>query len=195
MQITNWIGDRPYATESETLSIGSDKLVYSADETAEFRVRLRDNTGAPRAEADLRAVLYRDGEIYGEVELEADPNMPGIYRARSGRLPPGKFEVAITESSGGEMPQRMEFQVEIPPNLEFGRPMMNQPALENMASQSGGRFFLEEDVASLPDLLESLDQKQVFTEEKQLAFSWWWFLPIIGMLTAEWILRKKSGYV
>jgi len=25
--------------------------------------------------------------------------------------------------------------------------------------------------------------------------SWWWFVPIVGLLTIEWILRKRSGLI
>jgi hypothetical protein len=73
---------------------------------------------------------------------------------------------------------------------------MNRLLLETMAQNSSGRFLREEQASSdLPNLLQTLDRKQVITKETILWSSWWWFGAAILLLTAEWLLRKRLKLV
>jgi hypothetical protein len=38
-----------------------------------------------------------------------------------------------------------------------------------------------------------LSTGQVIESDTVLWQSWWWFLPIVLLLTIEWILRKRFG--
>jgi hypothetical protein len=72
-------------------------------------------------------------------------------------------------------------------NPEWATLTMNRVLLETMAQNSGGRFLREEQAATdLPNLLQTLDRKQVITKETILWSSWWWFGAAILLLTAEW---------
>ena len=72
---------------------------------------------------------------------------------------------------------------------------LNDELLRNLAHSSGGQFFLEEETHNLVNLLESIDRKKVIPSNTVLWSSYWWFAAIVGLLTAEWILRKKAGFV
>jgi hypothetical protein len=73
---------------------------------------------------------------------------------------------------------------------------MNRPLLEAMANTSGGRFMREEQAATeLPDLLKSIDRKQVTIQETILWSSWWWFGAVIVLISVEWLLRKRFKLV
>lgn len=199
MQIANWIGEAPFAVEGDLVSIAADKLVYREDEPVDLRVRLRDEKGAFVDDERLSAVFHQDGVEYAEFELEPDGNGGGIYRGRSGGLQSGSYEVAIrrmaTFGVGPEFEGRMELRVEETPDRELERLTMDQPLLAAMAGASGGRFFYEEDIAEVKEELQSVDRKEVIVTETELWSSYWWFVPVILLLGAEWALRKRAGFV
>ena len=38
-----------------------------------------------------------------------------------------------------------------------------------------------------------MSQGKVIESDTVLWQSWWWFTPLLGLLTAEWLLRKRAG--
>ncbi|MEZ5300225.1 MAG: hypothetical protein R3F11_06100 [Verrucomicrobiales bacterium] len=72
---------------------------------------------------------------------------------------------------------------------------LNRELLENVARASGGQFFPEEEIGGIQNLLDSIDKTRVIESQTNLWSSYWWFGAIIACLTAEWILRKRAGYV
>ena len=47
----------------------------------------------------------------------------------------------------------------------------------------------------LVELLGPASDHREITKEIQLWQSYWWFVPIMLLLTAEWILRRTKGLV
>ena len=69
----------------------------------------------------------------------------------------------------------------------------NEDLLKQMAAQSGGEFFREEEARELVARLEPLSRERIFESDTALWQSWWWFVPLVALLTGEWILRKWTG--
>ena len=69
----------------------------------------------------------------------------------------------------------------------------NEDLMRQIAAQSGGDFFREEEIADLPSRLELLSRENVIESDTVLWQSWWWFVPILGLLSIEWALRKWAG--
>lgn len=195
MQVAGWLSEPPYMVEDDHVSIASDRLVYDPGDLAELRVRLRDATGKFVDTAKLQAVLYEGRNERGSFDLEEDESGGGIYRGISGALASGSYELAIRERDGKEYPPRLRIEVREPPDLEMRQLHMNRDLLETMARRAGGKFFLEEDVAALPAELAQVDRKEIIASDLRLWSSWWWFLPIVALLTMEWTIRKRCGYV
>lgn len=200
VQLANWVGEKPYSVAGERASIGADKLVYSPGEAATLRVRIRDENGRPVSKGEYVAVLYdEDDNIAAEIELQADDNAGGVFRGRSGELRSGEYTVAVRQKyflkKATEFDARAELIVKDASDREMDDLALNSELLKNLSHSSGGQFFLEEETHSLVNLLESIDRKKVIPSQTVLWSSYWWFAAIIGLLTVEWILRKKNGYV
>ncbi len=95
----------------------------------------------------------------------------------------------------GGVEQGMEWAVKI---LRAVRPELasleaNGDLLRQMAASSGGESFGEEEAYALAARLEPLSMEKVVESTTILWQSYWWFLPIIAFLTAEWICRKWMG--
>ena len=191
MQLSSWIAAPPFLVEDKRLSLGTDRLRYQEGDTAELRVRLRDEKGGIMSNAKPRAHVLRNGLEIASLELEPDPAHGGVFRAISGALPAGDYQITVTEGSLPASDTKLSFRVESHANQEWGQLTLNRPLLEDMARSSGGRFLREGDLSQLPDLLQQLDRQETRVRETLLWSSWWWFGIIIALLTAEWLLRKR----
>jgi hypothetical protein len=197
MQLGAWIAAPPFQIDQKKLSLGTDHLRYSPGESSEIRVRVRNDNGDIIADAQPRAYLLHDGAEVATLQLEADPTHIGVYRALTPPLRAGTYEIAVAESpSAPRSDARLSLHVSDTGNPEWATLTMNRMLLETMATNSGGRFLREEQAATLlPGLLQSMDRKQVITDETILWSSWWWFGAAILLLTAEWLMRKRLKLV
>ena len=197
MQLGAWIAAPPFQVEQNKIALGTDRLRYSPGESSEIRVRIRNDRGDITTDAQPRAFLLYEGEEVATLQLEADPTHIGVYRALTPPLKAGTYEIAVAESpSAPRSEARLSLNVSDAGNPEWATLTMNRQLLETMAQNSGGRFLREEQAATdLPNLLQSLDRKQVITKETNLWSSWWWFGAAILLLTAEWLLRKRLKLV
>jgi hypothetical protein len=197
VQLGAWIAAPPFQIDQKKLSLGTDRLRYSPGEASEIRVRVRNDQGDIITDAQPRAYLLHDGNEFATLQLEADPTHVGVYRAVTPPLKAGAYEIAVAESpSAPRSDARLSLHVSDAGNPEWATLTMNRPLLEAMAQNSGGRFLREEQAATdLPNLLQTLDRKQVITQETILWSSWWWFGAAILLLTAEWLLRKRLKLV
>jgi len=67
--------------------------------------------------------------------------------------------------------------------------------LRQIAKESGGQYYREEDMRRIIDVLGPASNRREEIRETQLWESYWWFVPIMLLLTAEWILRRVKGLV
>jgi hypothetical protein len=197
MQLGAWVAAPPFQIDQKKLSVGTDRLRYSPGEASEIRVRVRNDKGDIITDAQPRAYLLHDGNEVATLQLEADPTHVGVYRALTPPLKAGAYEIAVAESpSAPRSEARLSLHVSDTGNPEWATLTMNRTLLETMATNSGGRFLREEQAATdLPNLLQTLDRKQVITKETILWSSWWWFGAAILLLTIEWLMRKRLKLV
>lgn len=197
MQLGAWIAAPPFQIDQKKLSVGTDRLRYAPGEASEIRVRVRNDKGDIITDAQPRAYLLHDGNDIATLQLEADPTHVGVYRALTPPLKAGTYEITVAESpSAPRSDARLSLHVSDTGNPEWATLTMNRTLLEAMAVNSGGRFLREEQAATdLPNLLQTLDRKQVITQETNLWSSWWWFGAAILLLTIEWLMRKRLKLV
>lgn len=156
-------------------------------------VRLLDKDFGPRKDPQVEATLeYLDArpgqEKLRKVTLQAIPGRPGEYRALLTHDRPGRFELRVNNPE----PSTFAFQVELPPRHELEESGMAEKALRDMAQLSGGQFYREEDLHRLPDNIEL--RKAQFTRRQEVLL--WGPLTLIlfvGLITAEWLVRKFSN--
>jgi hypothetical protein len=82
-------------------------------------------------------------------------------------------------------------------DLELDSPMADATLMDNLATMTGGKALVPEE---LPDLLRQLAQNtqtlEVQTEAKKTFWDTWpFFLGLVGLLGTEWFLRKRWGLV
>lgn len=194
-QVANWIAELPFAVRDKFVSLDAGALTYRPGESAELRARLRDSKGKPVTDTAVDAILYREGIKVATIRLAPDENAGGLLRGRTNALEPGNYEVGVEAAAipSGELRARTSFKVEPRPTGELVQLNANEDLLRQISELSGGAYLREEEIDRLADLLAPMSQGRIVESDTVLWQSYWWFLPIILLLTAEWILRKRFG--
>lgn len=118
---------------------------------------------------------------------------------------PGRYEGAVTAVKTGIHTVRVQFpdelvankgiestfEVELP-NLETTQVWLNRPLLMELARQSGGRYFeldqLDQLVAAVPNRVEQVQER---SPSQPLWDSPGMLAALVGLLSIEWLLRKR----
>ena len=77
-------------------------------------------------------------------------------------------------------------------DLEMADLALNEPVLQRLAAATGGRYLRPDETAELRGLLKG-DEQERATEMKDLWHNAWTLVAIIGLLAAEWLVRRRSG--
>jgi hypothetical protein len=194
-QLANWIAELPFAVRDKFVSLDAGAITYRPGDSADLRVRLRDGEGRPVTNATVDAVLYRDGLKVASIRLLADDNAGGLFRGKTAALEPGNYEVGIESVAipANELKARTSFKVEPRETGELTQLSVNEDLLRQMAALGGGQYLREEQIGRLTDLLAPMSQGKVIESDTILWQSYWWFTPVILLLTVEWIIRKRFG--
>ena len=199
-QMAAAIMEPPYAVRDKQIALDAGTVNYVAGDAVELRARLRDEQGRAITKGHPRALLYRAGQKVATVTLGADDNSGGAFRGRTGPLVPGNYELRIDATGlvSGANELRAEFFVQSG-GRDAARELIdlncNEELLQQMSRASGGEYCREEDAARLVERLEPLSKGRIEEDETILWQSWWWFVPIIALLTTEWLLRKRAGLI
>jgi hypothetical protein len=169
----------------------------SVGDEVTVRAAVRDVAFAPMrdAEVDVR-VSGPDGklqELRASAEEKDDhgsplfstkftPQQPGLYRvnvwARRGRTDAGSAASALLV--GGA-------------DVEMSDPRLNSALLQRVTAATGGRLMPPGDVEPLVSALRAATPAAALMVRHDLWHNAWSFLLIIGLLTAEWLLRRRWG--
>ena len=199
-QAANAIMEPAYTVHNKFIALDAGAANYLAGECAEIRVRLRDEQGRIIAAGHPTALLSRDGKKLATIPLTADENSGGVFRGKTTPLPPGRYEIRV--DTGHLVPETEDMPVEFyvqrkggDPARELGELTCNEELLQQISRASGGEYYREEDAAKIVTSLDPLSKGRIEESETILWQSWYWFIPVIVLLTTEWILRKRTGLI
>ncbi len=194
-QLARHIAEQPYAVQDQFVKLDAGGATYRPGDKAEIRARLRDRDGKPMPGAKVGALLFRDGRKIATMPLETGDNKSGSFRGQSPPLEPGQYEVGLSVAGleDSQLKARAKFSVETPLSIERRAVTMDEATLQGMAARAYGRYYREEDLPRLIERLEPTSGGRIIVTETQLWRSYWWFVPIMLLLTMEWLLRKRAG--
>ncbi len=214
-QIAQWAAsDRllPTSNASGTIRFGTREPTFRPGQVVEVIVR---------ATEDIRKL--GPGSLKGArvVKLPAKPNeaerlvglipftqpeaRPRDLAATAKALPPGKYalELEIPEwadqlqgpagPDGRATKLRSPFEVLSDDQEELLDLSANFPLLEELATATGGKVYTPETIGELIERLQSETATVEYRTARPFRQSWWVLGLILGLLSAEWGLRKWNG--
>ncbi|HID94722.1 MAG TPA: hypothetical protein EYP53_01515 [Candidatus Latescibacteria bacterium] len=176
----------------ETVEISTDRLTYRGGETVTFSGKVYGMDGTPRKDAKIIVSLTTKDQEHRKLMLESIGN--GVYQAQLQGLGPGEYAFKGEAWAGDRRLGQDTGEFIIGEySLESGQPKADFRLLEELARGSGGRFYRAEEFSRLPGDLNLKRKRTVISSRFELWNRPWLLGLFVGLLTAEWIIRKKKG--
>ncbi len=157
-------------------------------ETAQVELTAFNADGSPRTEATLPVRVVGGGSAT-TLELNADAAAKGRY---TGRFPlPTAGEYRVTYEAAAE-PVEAKVRVLVSPE-ELRHPNVNRPALDLLASASGGRLVELPDLASIADKLRGETKFAERHREATLWDNWLTLAVLMFVYSLDVGLRRLAG--
>jgi hypothetical protein len=194
-----WIQAVRYLVEGRSLEgrrrgyIQTDRDRYEIGDRITVTARLQDASFSPLVAPKIDAALHVAGESPETVPLLAVPNQPGGYEAsltaRKAGVHTLRLSIPASEADGGVI--ETPFTVELP-SVETNQVWLNKPLLVDLAQLSGGKYF---DVHQVDQLPAAIPEKSQTIESRSRPIPIWdvpgMLVALVGLLSLEWLLRKR----
>ncbi len=191
-QILRWL-------VSESRSRLSARVSESVlNDTANLRIdaEVFDSNFLPNSEAAVEARITMPGGETSLAALQPDPVRPGHYSAEFKALSAGAYVAQLTARQGDSEFARDELMFRRQDGVaEAFHPEQDRPLLEDLAAQTGGRYWTPESSRDLPKEIEFSEAGLSVRELHDLWDMPAMFLLLIGLKSAEWLLRRRWGAV
>lgn len=167
---------------------GDEFAIRAAVRTAEF-------TPLGDAVVDIR-IVGPDGKVH-EQRAAADTAAggdPAVFSAPFTAEGPGIYRATVTARSGATRAESAAAALLVGgADEEMTDPRVNAAFLERIAAASGGSVHSMDSAAQLVKALEAGAPAALLAVQKDLWHNAWSLLFIIGLLVAEWVLRRRWG--
>ena len=185
-QIVQQLGLHHLLGGGKLTRLASDKVSYTKGERVIVSGRIYNTDYTPLKDSSVAANFVVEKGAPQEISLRALPDQPGMYRAEFVASAPG----TVRFSTKRDASTVLEFSI-TEPRYESGETAMNEALLRAMAEASGGAFFREETLWQLPAAVSAKAERVSTTIDGELWASPLFFLIIMLVASAEWLLRKK----
>jgi uncharacterized membrane protein len=200
-QIVLWLVKRDDLNRDDVW-IKLDQRRFNPGSSVKLTTGARTSAGDVVTDAKLETTIILPGNKRQPLSLSRDKD--GNYIASMEVTEPGDYAIETTAVSAGKPlgTARAEFMV-FDRDIELSSPAADPDQLASLAAwtkEDGGKLVLPE---QFPALLDEIAARPPEYEERQtkwklgstLGDAWTFFLLLVGLLTAEWFLRKKWGLV
>ena len=180
--------------------VRTDRKTYRRDDPIRVTVRFPDD--APTPEGPVRVTVDRSpprqpGAAPGEPETQTVQLAPregarATFEALITRSPEGDYAFTLASPSTPGQRPRAEARV-LPPPGELDRIQLNETDMQRAARESRGAYFPLNRADQVPEEMPS--GPRVALDQPVEPLSLWnspaLFALVLGLLTAEWVMRKK----
>ncbi len=190
-QTIRWLVSESDFLPGQNVAIRTDRTSYSSKETVNLLGYLR---GPKPATLPTLTITQPDGKTATVATAKGDgkaadftaafhPTLPGEYLAT---VPPAP-------GNGKAVPASAAFTV-YPGQEEDANRSADPVLMRQIAEAGGGQTLRLDELPSLPEKLRAAEQAVTHQEAPRTAWDRNWVLALlVGLLTAEWLLRRRAG--
>jgi hypothetical protein len=181
--------------DSRKIRVQSSKHIYTTQDAVEFTAQVYDDNYQPLDDTQVE-VRVQNGSETSPIVLTALGS--GQYQGEFESLREGeyKFTAMVTANGAAIGTDQGTFSVG-GLNAEFLEIRMNKPLLQQIAAQTGGRYYdadnfglLAYDVTTMPNFKPRYISKSA---EIEIWNSRWMLALVIFTFALEWFIRKRNG--
>ena len=177
------------------IEIGAERDVYAMDDTVNIVADIRDKRFNPVSDARATARVTKPSGLVVDVPLTFTTlNSVNTYAGqfKADELGEHRIELMGTSTGLGTLSATSSVLVS-DLNREYYSAAQNSDLLKRIATETGGKYYTPAEAQSL---LDDLVYRQTPYSERVTKDLWDMpinFMLIIGLLSAEWFLRKREG--
>jgi hypothetical protein len=163
----------------------------------QLTAEVRDRQFQPASDAHVTAHIVGPEGANALVDMTPSQDTPGLYKMDWTAEKPGTYLAEVTAESAGNQPQELGRDV-----LTFQREdgvaenfhtEQNRPLLEQLAAETGGRYWNPSQLKNLPRDISYSEAGISVRTTRELWNMPVVFLLLLGLPTSEWLLRRKWG--
>ena len=177
--------------EHKRIRLETDRAIYPAGSRPRVYAHVLDDEFEPVVQAGFDVVVSGPDDSGGEqrIRLQPDRSQPGLYEGYFSVPATGRFRVEANDDDK-EVSNSTEFQV-----TDFKKELtdtnMRGDHLQRIAELTGGEKLSVRELPRLKELIKTDPIVRTVRSERPLWDSWWMILMIVGLLGAEWIIRRR----
>ena len=179
----------------QQIEIGAERDVYAMDDTINIVADIRDKRFNPVNDANATARVTKPSGTIVDVPLTFTTlNSVNTYAGQFKADELGEHRIELTGTSPGLGTLNAKSSILVSDlNREYYSAAQNSDLLKRISAETGGKYYTPSQVQSL---LDDLVYRQTPYSERVTKDLWDMpinFLLIVGLLSAEWFLRKREG--
>ncbi|MGH9407464.1 MAG: glutamine amidotransferase [Terriglobia bacterium] len=180
-------------TPGRVVASVAQPILYDAGR-ARLSAEVRDHDYLPESNAAVEARIAGPGGDSATVQLAPDPATPGLYHGEWRAAAPGDYHAEVVARTGDTEAGRDAVSFErIDGVAENFHTEQNRALLEQLSAATGGRYLRPQQLAGLAN---EIPYSQAGISVRDLKDLWNMpaaFLLLLGLMLAEWLLRRKWG--
>jgi uncharacterized membrane protein len=157
---------------------------------------VRDKEFTPAADAKVTAHLIGPDGGSEMVDMSPVPNAPGTYALDWTAEKPGSYVAEVSADAGKDELGKdvVDFRREDGVAENF-HTEQNRDLLEKLSEETGGRYWDQSELDRLPKEISYSEAGISVRDTKELWDMPVVFLALLGLMSADWLLRRKWGVV
>jgi uncharacterized membrane protein len=192
-QMVRWLAGRAETVEAKSsIVVSLDKGYYEPDEPIQISAIVRDKDGQGAKDAQVTAKIKDPVGNIDQVALSPQSGPAGHYSGTFDPKAAGNYDFTI-EARLGELTLTSEKLAVLVgrPNLEFEKLDLDDKMLARIAADTKGQYFHITTADLLLSQLERSQRKRSQYVERHLYSAPLFWTLFVGVLTVEWVLRRK----
>jgi uncharacterized membrane protein len=192
-QTVRWLANRNEQVQAEAGVVArTEKAYYEPDSPITVSATVRDKEGEGTDQAEVSAQVHGPQGGAETLALYPVPGSSGNYTGTLEPKRPGMVEIFVDARIGATVLHAEKVAAEVGrPNLEYDRLDLDDAMLQKIALAANGRY---QHISTADHLIDELDRKEqrsrVVLEQPLYRPDLFWVL-FVGLLAAEWVLRKR----
>ncbi|MFW6162183.1 MAG: glutamine amidotransferase [Planctomycetota bacterium] len=197
-QLIQWLMPEPQEEkEKRAVQLVADKLSYELNEQVNLTVTAVDAEGNTARDAKVTCTIEApDGKV---IERQATfGKIPGAgadaegFTASFTTHVSGRYKVVATAQADGQDLGRDQVAFVVgDTSIEMTETDPDRELLEAVARRSGGEYFEPENASQIPDRIPIETRTNTWTETREVWNRWEVFLIFLGLVSAEWVVRRS----
>ncbi|NLT72543.1 MAG: hypothetical protein GXX91_17860 [Verrucomicrobiaceae bacterium] len=205
-QVTRWGAGPNLRAGNDLVRLGTDRLSYTPDDPIEVTAKVLDPDRRPVTKAGIEVEIWKDGARIRKQKLTYRAGSSGLYETSlTGLRDEGEYQIQL---AGDEVTEALAAVADGPKKIatellvvatrnpvELAELTADRDFLHRATAATGGRLAELNDLDSLLDSFGA--PKEVLKERRNITLwdKWPFLIAFLGLLTTEWILRRRSGLV